>query len=150
MNERLLQYNERSSKPVGGHAVSGPVHLTNPAPVEPTARLGADHVHAAAVPLSGSPAARAGFGDYSDGETARVGSSAPPRSWPLSPPTSGLTSLLGEGWRVRGQTVPQVSSLPAVPAEHVPALPTAHSPAVWLRLGQYPGSTARLGTEDAS
>ena len=43
-----------SSKPVAGHAVPGPLCLTDPAPVEAAARLAADHVHAA--PLSGRPA----------------------------------------------------------------------------------------------
>ena len=42
---------EPSSKPVAGHAVPGPLCLTHPAPVEAAARLAADHVHAAPVPL---------------------------------------------------------------------------------------------------
>ena len=40
-----------SSKPVAGHAFPGPLCLTHPAPVEATARLAADHVHAAPIPL---------------------------------------------------------------------------------------------------
>ena len=45
-----------SSKPVAGHAVPGPLCLTDPAPVEAAARLAADHVHAAPVPLGRRPA----------------------------------------------------------------------------------------------
>ena len=43
-----------SSKPVAGHAVPGPLCLTHPAPMEAAARLAADHVHAASVPLCGT------------------------------------------------------------------------------------------------
>ena len=70
-------------------------------------------------------------------------------SWSLSPPTTSLTCLLRGEVRT-GQTGTVVGALPAVPTEHVSALCTAHSPAVWLRLGQDPGPTARLGTEDSS
>ena len=45
-----------SSKPVARHAIPGPLGLTNPAPVEAAARLAADHVHAAPIPLGGRPA----------------------------------------------------------------------------------------------
>ena len=43
---------------MAGHAVPGPLCLTDPAPVEAAARLAADHVHAAPVPLSRRPAQR--------------------------------------------------------------------------------------------
>ena len=36
---------------MAGHAVPGPLSLTDPAPVETTALLGADHVHAPSIPL---------------------------------------------------------------------------------------------------
>ena len=120
-----------------------PLHLTDPAPVEAAARLGADHVHAAAVPLGGGPAARARLGDDSDGETAGVRPATPPRHGrPARPPSdlptdlaTGLTSR-PEVCRLTGQTVPKVGPLPAVPAEHEAALRTADPPAVRLRLGQ--------------
>ena len=38
------------------HAIPGPLGLTNPAPVEAAARLAADHVHAAPIPLGRRPA----------------------------------------------------------------------------------------------
>ena len=41
---------------MAGHAVPGPLQLADPAPVEAAARLAADHVHAAPVPLSRRPA----------------------------------------------------------------------------------------------
>ena len=128
-----------------------PLHLTDPAPVEAAARLGADHVHAAAVPLGGGPAARARLGDDSDGETAGVRPATPPRHGrPARPPTdlpTGLATDLPtdlatglapspEVCRLTGQTVPEMSPLLAVPAEHEAALRTADPPAVRLRLAQ--------------
>ena len=138
------------SEPVAGHAVPGPLHLTDPAPVEATARLGADHVHAASVPLCGSPTAGAGFGDDPDGESAGVHCSPPGQHWSLLAPTGlGCPSLSVLG----GQTGTQVSSLPAVPAEHEATVSTAHPPAVlpglW-RLEEDAGPTARLGTQDSA
>ena len=40
---------------MAGHAVPGPLLLAHPAPVEAAPGVGADHVHAAAVTLGGSP-----------------------------------------------------------------------------------------------
>ena len=48
-------------------------HLTDPAPVEGAAGLGADHVHAPAVPLRGRPAAGTRLADHPDGHGAGVG-----------------------------------------------------------------------------
>ena len=135
---------------MAGHAVPGPLHLTDPAPVEATARLGADHVHAASVPLCGRPTAGAGFGDDPDGESAGVHCSPSGQHWPLLAPTG----LGRPGLGVRGgETGPQVSSLPAVPAEHEAAVSTAHPPAVFLSLGgleEDAGPTAWLGTQHSA
>ena len=45
------------------------IDLTNPAPVKGAARFGADHVHAAAVPLRRGPAPRARFTDHPGAKT---------------------------------------------------------------------------------
>ena len=136
---------------MAGHTVPGPLQLADPAPVEATARLGADHVHAAAVPLCGGPTAGAGLGDDPDGDRAGVHCSPPGQRWSVLASTE-LGCLTG---RVRGgQTGPQVSSLPAVSAEHEATVSTAHPPAVLLSLTggleEDAGPTARLGTEHAA
>ena len=112
---------------MAGHAVPGPLHLTDPAPVEVAARLGADHVHTATVPLCGCPTARTGLGDDPDGESAGVHCAPPGQGWDVSPVTD-LGCLAGRGRR--GETGAQVSSLPAVPAEHEATVSTADPPAV--------------------
>ncbi len=61
-----------SSEPVASHAVPGPLDLTDPAPLEAAAGLGAHHVHAAAVALRGRVALGARLRHQADGERARV------------------------------------------------------------------------------
>ena len=114
-----------------GHAVPGPLHLTDPAPVEVAARLGADHVHTATVPLCGCPTARTGLGDDPDGESAGVHCAPPGQGWSVRAATDlGCLAGRGRGGERGGETGAQVSSLPAVPAEHEATVRTAHPPAV--------------------
>ena len=115
---------------MAGHAVPGPLHLADPAPVEAAAWLGADHVHTASVPLCGRPTARAGFGDDPDGEAAGVHCVPPGQDWSVR-----YSTVLASLGRRGGETGTEMSSLPAVPAEDIPTLTAADPPAVfrsWL------------------
>ena len=139
---------------MAGHAVPGPLHLTDPAPVEATAGLGADHVHTAAVPLRGRPTAGTRLGDDPDGEGAGVHCAPPGQDWSVRAVTD-LGCLAGRrrGGQRGGETGAQVSSLPAVPAEHEATVSTAHPPAVLVSLAwleEDAGPAARLGTQDSS
>ena len=133
---------------MAGHAVPGPLHLADPAPVEAAAWLGADHVHTASVPFCGRPTARAGFGDDPDGEAAGVHCVPPGQDWSVRSST-----VLGSLGRRGGETGTEVSSLPAVPAEHEPTVCTAHPPAVLVslaRLEEDAGPTAGLRTQHSA
>lgn len=113
------------------HALPRPLNLTNPAPVKGAARFGADHVHAAAVPLRRGPAPRARFTDHPDRNRARV--SAHPAG-PGGPGVGGQEGGEGGGAGLgvgpaAGEAGPQVSSLQTIPTKDEPALETGHSSA---------------------
>ena len=134
---------------MAGHAVPGPLHLTDPAPVEVAAWLGADHVHTATVPLCGCPTARTGLGDDPDGESAGVHCAPPGQSWSVTWSATGLGCL---ALCVRGgETGAEVGSLLAVQAEHKITISTLHPPTLLVslpRLEDDAGPTAWLRTED--
>lgn len=117
---------------MAGHTLSRPLHLTDPAPGEAAAGLGADHVHAPAVPLRCRPAAGAWFGDDPDRDGAGVGSDPAGPRRPRVPREKGHGSVTTAAARlsgVAGKAWAQVGALRTVAAENVTALQTRYSPA---------------------
>jgi len=139
-----------------GHALSRPLHLTNPAPLEAAARFCTDHVHTAAVSLGRCSTAGAGFADDPDGDGAGVGSGplrpGRPRVGRVHRPAPPFSRPALLTRTVTGRDAgSHVSSLETVSTEDVAALDTGQPATVGsLVRGEDSGTTAGLGAQDSS
>ena len=142
------------SKPMTCHALSRPLSLADPAPVQGATRLGANHMHAPTIPFSRCPTARTRltYNPYGYRAWIRANPAGPTGAWITGVeccwgvcPTAAAPRLGSCGWwRVAGT---QVGTLQAVVTEHKPTLGTSNTSAWVCQFWKNACTTARLRTE---